>query len=45
MTFGDMVDVREYCQAYRLENVQPIQRFMPHLMALLRSSHRCKRPA
>ena len=36
LTFTDMVDVREYCQANRIENVQPIQRFMPHLMALNR---------
>ena len=38
MTFEDMVDVREYCQAHRLENVQPIQRLMPYLMSLLRDS-------
>jgi hypothetical protein len=36
MTFGDMVEAREYCQAHRLENAQPIQRLMPYLMALLR---------
>lgn len=36
MTFEDMLDVREYCQAYRLEGVQPIQRLMPYLMSLLR---------
>ncbi len=36
MTFGDMSEVREYCQAHRIDNVQPIQRLMPYLMALLR---------
>jgi hypothetical protein len=37
MTFEDMMDVREYCQAHRLEDVQPIQRLMPYLMSLLRN--------
>lgn len=36
ITFGDMTDVREYCQAHQLEDVQPIQRLMPYLMSLLR---------
>lgn len=36
MTFEDMTDVREYCQAHRLDNVQPIRRFMPFLTSLLR---------
>jgi hypothetical protein len=36
MTFEEMVDVREYCQAHRLEDVQPIRRLMPFLMSLLR---------
>jgi len=36
MTFDDMGEVREYCQALGLENVQPIQRLMPYLMSLLR---------
>jgi hypothetical protein len=40
MTFGDLLEVREYCQAYRIENVQPIQRFMPYLMALLARRNR-----
>jgi hypothetical protein len=35
ITFEDMTDVREYCQAHRLENVQAIQRLMPYLMSLL----------
>ena len=35
ITFGDMAEAREYCQAHRLENVQPIQRLMPYLMSLL----------
>ena len=37
MTFEDMLDVREYCQAHRLEDVQPMQRLMPYLMSLLRN--------
>jgi hypothetical protein len=37
MTFEDMMDVREYCQAHQLENVQPIQRLMPYLTSLLRN--------
>jgi hypothetical protein len=36
MTFEDMVDVREYCQAHRLDDVQPIRRLMPYLISLLR---------
>jgi hypothetical protein len=36
MTFEDMTDVREYCQAHRLDDVQPMQRLMPYLMSLLR---------
>jgi hypothetical protein len=37
MTFEDLMDVREYCQAHRLENdVQPIRRLMPYLVSLLR---------
>lgn len=36
MTFEDMTDVREYCQAHRLHDVQPIRRLMPYLVALLR---------
>lgn len=38
LTFEDILDVREYCQAYQLENVQPIQRLMPYLISLLRAS-------
>ena len=38
MTFEDMVDVREYCQAHRLQDVQPIRRLMPYLVSLLRGS-------
>jgi hypothetical protein len=37
MTFGDLTEVREYCQAYRIDNVQPIRHLMPYLLALLRS--------
>lgn len=40
MTFEDMTDVREYCQAHRLENVQPIRRLMPYLVSLLGSEKR-----
>ena len=36
LTFGDMVEVREYCQAHQIDNVQPIQRLMPYFTALLR---------
>lgn len=36
ITFEDMTDVREYCQAHRLQDVQPIQRVMPYLLSLLR---------
>ena len=36
ITFEDLIDVREYCQAHRLEDVQPIRRLMPYLMSLLR---------
>ncbi len=35
MTFENMTDVREYCQAYRLNDVQPIRQLMPYLVALL----------
>ena len=35
MTFEDMTDVREYCQAHQVENVQPIRRLMPYLVSLL----------
>ncbi|HWN96840.1 MAG TPA: hypothetical protein VNT99_17560 [Methylomirabilota bacterium] len=36
MTFEEMVDVREYCQAHLLQDVQPIRRLMPYLVSLLR---------
>jgi hypothetical protein len=35
MTFEDMTDVREYCQAHQLDNVQPIRRWMPYFASLL----------
>lgn len=38
MTFEEMLDVREYCQAHRLEDVQAIQRLMPNLTSLMRES-------
>jgi hypothetical protein len=38
MTFEDKVEAREYCQAHRVENVLPVQQFMPFLMSLLRRS-------
>jgi hypothetical protein len=43
MTFDDMVEVREYCQAHRLDGLQPVRRFMPYLASLLRV--RAARPA
>ena len=33
MTFEDMVDVREYCQAHQLQDVQPIRWLMPYLIS------------
>ena len=36
MTFEDMVEVREYCQAHRIDDVQPVRRLMPYLMTLMR---------
>jgi len=36
ITFEDMIGVREYCQAHRIEDVQPIRRLMPYLTSLLR---------
>lgn len=38
LTFEDMTDVREYCQAHCLDNVQPIRRWMPSLVSLLRNN-------
>ena len=40
MTFEDMMDVREYCQAHRLDDVQPVRRLMPYLGRLLRRGAR-----
>ena len=40
MTFGDMVEVREYCQAHQIDNVQASLRLMPYLMVLLRARSR-----
>ena len=45
MTFEDMTDVREYCQAHQLENVQPIRRLMPYLYTLLRGKDAASRDA
>jgi hypothetical protein len=44
MTFEDMTDVREYCQAHRLEDVQPIRRLMPYLLSLLGGDKRSNSP-
>ena len=44
ITFEDMTDVREYCQAHHLEDVQPIQRVMPYLLSLLRKPGACPAP-
>ena len=38
MTFEDLGEVREYCQAWGLRDVQPVQRLMPYLLALLRQA-------
>jgi len=35
MTFDDMGEAREFCQAHRLEEAQPVQLLMPYLMSLL----------
>ncbi len=35
MTFADTGEAREFCQAHRMENVQPVQQLMPYLMNLL----------
>ena len=40
ITFEDMIEVREYCQAHRLVDVQPVQRMMPYLLSLLRKPRR-----
>ena len=40
MTFEDMSEVREYCQAWGLRDVEPVQRLMPYLMSLLRQTTR-----
>ena len=37
LTFEDMMDVREYCQAHQLENVQPVQSLSPYLTSLARN--------
>ncbi len=38
ITFGDVAEAREYCQAHQIENVQALHRLMPYLKALLRSA-------
>jgi len=35
MSFDDAGEAREFCQAHRLEEVQPVQLLMPYLMSLL----------
>ena len=37
ITFDDMIEVREYCQWHRIEQVQPVHRLMPYLLSLLRN--------
>lgn len=36
LTFDDLIDVREYCQAHGVTEGQPVQRFMPWLFTLVR---------
>lgn len=35
MTFDDLVDAREFCQAHQIAGVQPEQFLMPYLVNLL----------
>ena len=35
VTFDDAGEAREFCQAHRLEEAQPVQLLMPYLMSLL----------
>ena len=36
MMFDDLIEVREYCQAHRLEGLDPVRRLKPYLLALIR---------
>ena len=46
LTFEDLGEVREYCQALGLDDdVQPIQRLMPYLLRLLRQTAKAAAPA
>ena len=35
MTFDDVGEAREFCQAHQLDDAQPVQLLMPYLMSLL----------
>ena len=35
MSFDDMGEAREFCQAHRMDEAQPVQLLMPYLMSLL----------
>ncbi len=35
VTFDDAGEAREFCQAHQLDEAQPVQLLMPHLMSLL----------
>jgi hypothetical protein len=35
MSFEDAGEATEFCQAHRLDDVQPVQLLMPYLMSLL----------
>ena len=36
MLFADLLEAREYCQAHRLEGLDPVRRLRPYLLALIR---------
>ena len=35
MSFDDVGEAREFCQAHHLEEAQPVQLLMPYLMSLI----------
>jgi hypothetical protein len=40
ITFEDVSEAREYCQAHQVEDAQAVQQMMPYLWSLLRGSAR-----
>ena len=36
MMFPDLLEAREYCQAHRLEGLDPVRQLRPYLRALIR---------